>query len=115
MRRGLARARRLCLAVFVVIFVFAQHFQRGERQLPTSLHDAKQLARLTLVVPAPSLVAGECQRRSDRCFVGWPVRTSNLPEFPTPAQQWRLLFVSAEILRSVFSGPAQDSLESPSG
>ena len=99
---------------FHAAHVLAWQSWPAERRLLTPLHGAKQRATPTLVVPGPSLVAGEFRRRSDRSFVGWPFRTSSLPEFPSQAQRWRLLFVSTEILRSVFSGRAQDSFEFPS-
>ena len=103
MRRGLTPARRLCVDVFVfMLLISAWQSWPAERRLLTPLHGAKQHATPTLAVPGPSLVAGEFRRRSDRFFVGWPFRTSSLPEFPSQAQRWRLLFVSTEILRSRF-------------
>src|SRR5512132_4074903 len=114
MRRSRAPARRLCVDVFIfMLLISAWQCWPAERRLLTPLHGAKQRATPTLVVPGPGLVAGEFRRRSDRCFVGWPFQTSSLPEFPSRAQRWRLLFVSTEILRSVFSGRPQDSFESP--
>src|SRR5262249_42512323 len=84
-----------------------------EPRLRILLHGAKQRAKPIPKVRVRDHVAGEFPRRPDRCFLGWPFRTSSLPAFPSRAQPWRLLFHSIEILRSVFLGRAQDSFESP--
>src|SRR4029453_4356999 len=112
MLRGLAPARRLCVDVLIFMLLnSACQSWPGEQRLLTPLHDGKQRAKPIPIVPGPNLVAGEFRRRSDRCFVDWPFRTSSLPEFPNRAQRWRLLFVLTEILRSVLPGHAQDSFE----
>src|SRR4029453_17042224 len=86
MRRGLTRAPRLCLAVFVVIFV-GQRFQREElRQLPP-FHDAEQRVKQIPTIPGPTRVAGEFRRRSGRFFADSPFRTSILLEFPSRVQR----------------------------
>ena len=114
MRRGLTRARRLCVDDFRFhVAHFCVAVLAGGTTATDTFAWCKTARDTDPVVPGPSLVAGEFRRRSDRCVVGWPFRTSSLPEFPSQAQRWRLLFVSAEILRSVFSGRAQDSFESP--
>src|SRR5262245_51099913 len=103
MRRGPAPVRRICMDVFIFMLqIFAWQSWPEERRLLTPLHGAKQRATPTLKVPDQSLVVGEFRQRLDRHFVDWPFGTSSLPEFPSQAQRWRLLFVLAEILRSAF-------------
>src|SRR4029453_3601838 len=92
-RRGSMPAGRGSLKDFVLIsFVLAQQFQQEERQLLTSLHGAKQRATPTLAIPGPSLVAGECRRRSGRCFAGSPFCTGSLPAFPRRVRRCVLYF-----------------------
>src|SRR5262245_14187341 len=109
-----ASATNLRGCLHIMLLVFARQSCPEEQRLLTPSHGARQRATPTLKVRDPSLVVGEFRQRLDRHFVDWPFGTSSLPEFPSRAQRWRLLFVSAEILRSAFSSRPQDSFESPS-
>ncbi len=64
MRRGLIRARRLCLGdLFFIFVVFVRHFQREEQRPLPPLHDAKQRVKPIPRVRDPGHAAGEFRRR----------------------------------------------------
>src|SRR5262245_20941470 len=114
MQHGLTRVRRLCLDVSMLLISVRQPWPE-ERLLLTPLSDAKQRATPIPKAHVRNHAAGEFRRRPDPLFVCWPFRTSNLPEFPSPAQRSCLVFVSTEILLPVPSGRAQDFFESSQG